>query len=166
MIRSIADFQEEWKSTSDGTRKVYAQLTDASLAQPVSPEGRTLGRIAWHLAQTLGEMPAKLGVKVDAPDEHAPVPSSAAAIQQAYDRAATSLGEAVGRLHDADLETMHDMYGEHWPAGVALRVLLQHEVHHRGQMTVLMRQAGLPVPGLIGPAREDWALWGMQPPAI
>ena len=166
MIRSIADFQEEWKTTSGGTRKVYAQLTDASLAQPITPQNRTLGRIAWHLAQTLGELPAKIGLKVDAPDEHEPVPSSAAEIRDAYDRAATSLGEAVGRLSDADLEAVHEMYGERWPAGLALRVLLQHEVHHRGQMTVLMRQAGLPVPGLVGPALEDWAQWGMQPPAI
>jgi uncharacterized damage-inducible protein DinB len=166
MIRSIADFQEEWKTTSDGTRKLYAQLTDASLAQPVSPEARTLGRIAWHLAQTLGEMPAKMGLQVDAPDEHAPVPTSAAEIRDAYDRAATSLGEAVGRMSDADLATMHDMYGDRWPAGLALRILIQHEVHHRGQMTVLMRQAGLAIPGLIGPAREEWAQWGMQPPAI
>jgi uncharacterized damage-inducible protein DinB len=166
MIRSIADFQEEWKTTSGGTRKVYEQLTDSSLGQLVSPGGRTLGRIAWHIAQTLGELPGKLGVKVNAPDEHAPVPASAAEIREAYDRAATSLGEAIGSMSDADLETVHDMYGERWPAGLALRVLLQHEVHHRGQMTVLMRQAGLKVPGLVGPALEDWAQWGMEPPAV
>lgn len=166
MIRSIADFQEEWKSTSDGSQKLYAQLTDASLPQAVSPHDRTLGRIAWHLAQTLGEMPAKIGLQVDAPDEHAPVPASAAEIRDAYDRAATSLGEAVGRMSDADLATVHDMYGGRWSAGLALRMLIQHEVHHRGQMTVLMRQAGLTIPGLIGPAREEWAQWGMQAPEI
>jgi uncharacterized damage-inducible protein DinB len=44
---------------------------------------------------------------------------------------------------------------------MALRVLIQHEVHHRGQMTVLMRQAGLEVPGVYGPAREEWAACGM-----
>ena len=32
-------------------------------------------------------------------------------------------------------------------------------------MTVLMRQAGLKVPGVYGPAREEWAEFGMQPPA-
>jgi uncharacterized damage-inducible protein DinB len=166
MIRSIADFQEEWKSTSDATRKAYEKLTDESLAQSVSPQDRTLGRIAWHLAQTLGELPAKLGLKVDAPDEHLPVPSSAATIRDAYDRAATSFGNEVAKWSDSDLEKVYDMYGQKWPAGLALRIAIQHEVHHRGQMTVLMRQAGLTVPGMMGPAREDWAQWGMQPPAI
>ena len=35
------------------------------------------------------------------------------------------------------------------------------EAHHRGQMTVLMRQAGLTVPGIYGPAQEEWAAMGM-----
>jgi hypothetical protein len=33
-------------------------------------------------------------------------------------------------------------------------------------MTVLMRQAGLKVPGVYGPAREEWAGMGMQAPEI
>jgi uncharacterized damage-inducible protein DinB len=28
-------------------------------------------------------------------------------------------------------------------------------------MTVLMRQAGLPVPGVVGPSKEEWAAMGM-----
>jgi uncharacterized damage-inducible protein DinB len=30
-------------------------------------------------------------------------------------------------------------------------------------MTVLMRQAGLVVPGVYGPAREEWAAMNMPP---
>jgi hypothetical protein len=30
-------------------------------------------------------------------------------------------------------------------------------------MTVLMRQAGLKVPGVYGPSREEWSQFGMQP---
>ena len=32
--------------------------------------------------------------------------------------------------------------------------LLHHEIHHRGQMTVLMRQAGLKLPGVYGPSAD------------
>ena len=53
------------------------------------------------------------------------------------------------------------MYGQTWPRGQALWGLIAHEVHHRGQMTVLMRQAGIVVPGVYGPAREEWATYGM-----
>ena len=52
------------------------------------------------------------------------------------------------------------MYGQRWTRGFTLHALLEHQIHHRGQMTVLMRQAGLRVPGIYGPAREDWASHG------
>ena len=55
------------------------------------------------------------------------------------------------------------MYGETWKRGVALEMLIRHEAHHRGQMTVLMRQAGLPVHGVYGPSREEWTAMGMEP---
>jgi hypothetical protein len=35
---------------------------------------------------------------------------------------------------------------------------------YRGQMTVLMRQAGLKVPVIYGPAREEWQEFGMAAP--
>jgi uncharacterized damage-inducible protein DinB len=69
-------------------------------------------------------------------------------------------------LTDDDLARMVPMYGESWSLGQVLLALVVHEIHHRGQMTVLMRQAGLVVPGVYGPAREEWASLGMQPPAV
>jgi uncharacterized damage-inducible protein DinB len=38
-----------------------------------------------------------------------------------------------------------------------LTSLVRHQVHHREQMTILMRQAGIVVPGVYGPAREETA---------
>jgi len=67
---------------------------------------------------------------------------------------------------DATLLVEDDMYGERWPRGMTLQALISHQIHHRGQMTVLMRQAGLSVPGVYGPAREEWAAYGMEPPAV
>ena len=58
------------------------------------------------------------------------------------------------------------MYGATWPRSFTLFVLIGHEIHHRGQMTVLMRQAGLKVPGIYGPSYEEWVNYKMQPPAI
>ena len=46
---------------------------------------------------------------------------------------------------DEDLQTEDDMYGEKWKRGLTLLYLMLHLAHHRGQMTVLMRQAGLKV---------------------
>ena len=50
------------------------------------------------------------------------------------------------------------------PNSIFLMTLINHQNHHRGQMTVLMRQAGLTVPGVYGPAKEEWAAAGMEAP--
>ncbi|MDB5020937.1 MAG: DinB family protein, partial [Pedobacter sp.] len=54
-----------------------------------------------------------------------------------------------------------EMYGENWEKGKVLRVLIAHQTHHRGQMTVIMRILGLSVVGFYGPAKEEWAEIGM-----
>lgn len=162
MYHTIAEFADAWQLESENTFKVMNELTDASLAQRVSPEGRTLGRLAWHIVQTLGEMGGHAGLKVEGADDKAPQPASAAAIADAYRANAAALAKAVqADWSDADLAGELDMYGEKWTRAKSLDVLLVHEIHHRAQMTVLMRQAGLRVPGIYGPAREDWAAYGM-----
>jgi uncharacterized damage-inducible protein DinB len=162
MFRTIAEFTSAWQYESENTRKVMQAMTDASLAQKVNAEGRSLGRLAWHVVQTLGEMGGHAGLAVEAANEHTPQPVAAAAIAEAYKGGAAAVGKAVtAAWKDADLPGEIDMYGEKWTRAMTLRALIQHEVHHRGQMTVLMRQAGLKVPGIYGPAREEWAAYGM-----
>jgi uncharacterized damage-inducible protein DinB len=68
--------------------------------------------------------------------------------------------EVTANWKDETLLETDSMYGETWPRGVTLFALIAHQAHHRGQMTVLMRQAGLRVPGVYGPAKEEWAAMG------
>jgi alanyl-tRNA synthetase len=46
----------------------------------------------------------------------------------------------------------------------ALDVLIKHQTHHRGQLTIGMRQAGLVTPGMYGPAKEEWTAMGVPAP--
>jgi uncharacterized damage-inducible protein DinB len=162
MFRTIEDFGKTWDSERESSQKVMRALTDASLGQMVAPGGRSLGRIAWHIVQTLGEMGGRAGLKVDGVDEKTPQPAQAAAIADAYAANAEALARTVKTTwKDSDLPREIDMYGEKWTRGQTLTVLVAHEVHHRGQMTVLMRQAGISVPGVYGPAKEEWTAYGM-----
>jgi uncharacterized damage-inducible protein DinB len=162
MFRTIADFSRAWQGESTSTHKMMSALTDASLAQRVSPDGRTLGRLAWHIVQTLGEMGGHAGLVVDAADEKTPQPATASAIADAYQAGAAAVDKAVSSAWtDADLPVEIDMYGEKWTRGATLTALMCHEIHHRAQMTVLMRQAGLKVPGVYGPSREEWTAYNM-----
>ncbi len=167
MFTSLSSFEKHWQYESQSTSKILKALTDTSLNQQVSPEDRTLGRIAWHIIQTIPEMLGHTGLKVAGPSHEAPVPNNVAEIQRAYTEAAESLlTEVKKHWTDETLLTTDNMYGETWPRGFTLSALICHEVHHRGQLTVLMRQAGVSVPGVYGPAREEWQTMGMQAPAI
>ncbi len=163
MYRRIDDFLAEWASESNATQSVLRNLTDRSLGQRVTPDGRSLAKLAWHLAQSI-QMGTEAGLTgVAGPGEHDPVPANAQALLEGYTAAAQSLPQAVkAEWTDALLGEAVPMYGEMWPRGKVLDVIIRHEAHHRGQMTVLMRQAGLTVPGVYGPAREEWAAMGME----
>ena len=79
-----------------------------------------------------------------------------------YEASARAIGEGLPKAwNDAMLDEMVPMYGEQWPRGMVLTSLIVHQAHHRGQMTALMRVAGLKVPGVYGPAREEWAAYNM-----
>lgn len=167
MYRKIDDFVRNWEYESDHTSKVLDALTEDSLRQVVADGHRTLGRLAWHITQTIPEMMNRTGLSVTGVDPHAPVPASLAEIRKAYkDASASLLKEIKANWTDATLEVEDNLYGETWKRGLTVSALVMHQIHHRGQMTVLMRQAGLKVPGLYGPALEDWATYGQPVPTV
>jgi uncharacterized damage-inducible protein DinB len=162
MFSKISDFTGAWDHESGSTLKLLRELTDASLKQQVTPDGRSLGFIAWHITTTVSEMAARAGLPVHTTGDNDPIPATAAGIAATYEKAAKALAEAVQtNWTDAKLPGEIPMYGEKWTRGATLAAMIAHQSHHRGQMTVLMRQAGLKVPGVYGPAKEEWAAFGM-----
>nr|WP_320131809.1 DinB family protein [uncultured Holophaga sp.] len=171
MFRRIRDFLVLWEQESQASLRVFRAIPDAAMSHLSAPEGRDLARLAWHLVEGLIELPGRMGLRVEGSDlVHggficAP-PVLMEEIIQAYERASASLASQVGGWSDATLDIQDDMYGELWARGLSLMVLITHQAHHRGQMTVLLRQAGLRVPEVYGPVREDWAGFGMKPPKV
>jgi uncharacterized damage-inducible protein DinB len=112
-------------------------------------------------------MMSRTGLVFESPGEEEQVPTSAKEIAEAYRRTSEAFLNAImTQWTDESLKQTNNMYGEEWPNHVTLRILIQHEVHHRGQMTVLMRQAGLRVPGVYGPSLEEWQEMGMPAPQV
>jgi uncharacterized damage-inducible protein DinB len=164
MYSTIDEFLTDWKSESDNTARMFRQLTDSSLTTKVTPSGRSLGRIAWHIVTTIGEMMGRTGLRVDAPAEDSAVPESASTIAGSYETAAQSLhGQIAEQWNNAKLAEEVDMYGQSWKNAFTLRALVRHEIHHRAQMSILLRQAGVTIPGMYGPSQEEWKQYGMDP---
>ncbi len=164
MYHKISSFENNWKYESDSTLKIFNNLSDESLTVKFNKETRTPGRLAWHIVTTLGEMAQRTGIKFDATPEDAPIPSTVKQICDEYKRSSDGMLTAVTtEWNDDSLKEDVELYGQTWKKGKVLSVLVNHQIHHRGQLTVLLRMAGLKVPGVYGPAKEEWAQMGMPP---
>lgn len=159
MYTTVNGFLNDWKVEASLTLQVLDKLTDASLSQAVSDaQPRTIGEIAWHIVQSVGFFVNEIGLQQEIP---APEGASAAAIAQAYRRASDSaIAEFSAKWagKDDQLDQPVKMFGfiDTTAAGV-LSMLVRHQIHHRGQITILMRQAGLAAPGVYGPNEEETA---------
>ena len=165
MLTTIEHFEQSWKYESAVTQKIFEALTDESLAQAINADHRTIGRIAWHICETIPEMMNNTGLSLE--ELKPPVPTSAKQISDLYAKVSRALLEQIkSKWTDESLMTEDDLYGEKWKKGSTLLILLKHEIHHRGQITVLMRQAGVIVPDIYGPAKEGWENYNAKPPEI
>jgi len=171
MFRRMEDFRTAWQWEAQRTLALFEAVPDAAMGQAVAEGHRDLRRMAWHLVESVIEMPGHVGLQVEgAALIHdgfigAP-PTTMAEIRETYARASASLLKGLEAWSDADLEREDELYGQTWKRGQTLFVLILHQVHHRGQMTVLLRQAGLPVPDTYGPPREGWSAFGLDAPKV
>jgi uncharacterized damage-inducible protein DinB len=167
MYTTIAEFIEEWNQEMTLTQKVLDTLTDTSLQQQVSPDGRTLGRIAWHIVTSIPGFLSHFGLTIEMVKDSDTVPSSAKVIAESFRKISADAAEAVKQQWtDETLKQVQNAFGRDLSNAAILSLLIKHTIHHRGQMTVLMRQAGLKVPGVYGPAKEEWSQIGMEAPTI
>ena len=160
---TVQSFIDDYRNEAIGTQKLLDALTDESLGREIAPGYRTLGFLAWHLV-TSSALLLATGLKFDVESEENQ-PTSAAAIAQKYRGMVETVLDAVRtQLTDEKVHDEIDIFGDKWTIGYTLGALIGHEIHHRGQMTVLMRQAGLPVAGVYGPSKEEWAAMGAPAP--
>ena len=167
MFTKIEHFEQNWSYESKVTQNVMNALTDSALSQNVSQGHRNLARMAWHIICSIPEMMNYTGLDFEDIDPNTPVPKTAQEIKDAYAKVSNMLMDNIKKYWTDDtLQIEDELYGEKWKRGITLFILLKHEIHHRGQMTVLMRQAGLTVPSIYGPAKEGWAEHGMDAPEV
>ncbi len=164
MYYKLNDFLSDWAYESQATLKLLNNLTDESLTKKIGDNVRTPGRLAWHITTAMNEMVSRTGLSFDSKNHEAPVPATAKEIADEYKHSSENLlKELKAKWNDDSLKAEDNMYGEMWSRGKTLGVLITHQIHHRGQLTTLMRLSGLKVPGIYGPSKEEWVDYGMQP---
>ncbi|MFC4386268.1 DinB family protein [Gracilibacillus marinus] len=154
MYRKIEDFIIEWDVAAAGTLRVLEAMTDEKLNQAIVEGHSTLGWLGWHLATAPAFFGGLVGLTLQSGNPK-DVPTSANSIVEAYRQIAEDVKTEASKLSEAELVAEIDSFKGKTTRGALLRALIDHQTHHRGQMTVLLRQAGLEVPGVMGPTKEE-----------
>lgn len=155
MYRTVNDFLQDWSISAQGTLKVLQSLTDEKLGQAITEDHSTLGWLGWHLVNSPVFFLGQVGITLAPAGDHQQVPSKASTIVDAYVKITEDVKRQVEQnLTDESIVESVETFAGSMPRGAMLRTFLDHQTHHRGQMTVLLRQAGLQVPGVLGPTKE------------
>jgi len=163
MYLTIKDFIGDWKEESDSTIKVFSQIPDTDKSVKARENIRSLERLAWHITQTLTEMPKSAGITSNDPLENKDVPETFSNIVEIYKQQSARLIKILqNSWKDEDLLKELNIYGQVWQGRKLLSALVKHQIHHRAQMTTLMRLQELSVPGIYGPSKEEWSQYGME----
>ena len=154
MYRKAQDFIEDWTMNAAGTLNVMKAITDDKMDVAIADGHNSLGWLSWHLVGVAGAFGHFAGLQIPAPGPEMKQPEKMAEIIEAYEHIMAAYTKEAATLTDEQLVEMVAVFGSEMPRGQLLRVLIDHQTHHRGQMTVLIRQAGLPVPAIMGPTKE------------
>ena len=162
---TIADsLVQELEMEAATTRKVLARIPSDKLAWKPAEKSRTLGQLGYHIAVNPGSVaglaaqnPARL------PDFGQPEPSasSTADLLSALDESVAQAKTLLGAMNDQTLlDTWRLTAGEQeilaMPRIAFLRsIMLNHWYHHRGQLSVYLRELNVPVPSIYGPSADE-----------
>jgi uncharacterized damage-inducible protein DinB len=156
---------ERFLNTSDreaeNTLKVLRALPVSQYDFRPDQGGRSLGELAWHLAEgdaymSFGLERGQFGMDMKPPNLERP--RQVEALAPGYHRVHKEAVARIKKLTPADMDRTIPFFGQ----SLAIRdilwdMIILHSVHHRGQLALMCRLAGGQTPGLYGPNREETA---------
>jgi uncharacterized damage-inducible protein DinB len=154
---------QELEQETRTTRRVLERVPDNQLAWRPHEKARTLGELALHVAMVPGGVAELVASPspAQAPQFADPSPKSVSELLPALDRSIAKAKQVLGGMDDATLMATWRLMREDRellavPRVAMLRsVMLNHWYHHRGQLTVYLRELGVPIPSIYGPSADE-----------
>jgi uncharacterized damage-inducible protein DinB len=161
-MNELEMFLSAWDREAESTVKLLRALPASQYDFRPDAGGRSLGELAWHLAESDAYM--SFGIErgkftMDAKPPNIERPRSVEALAPGYERIHREAVERIRKLAPQDLDrTIPFFDGRQMSIREILwAAIISHGVHHRGQLSLMCRLAGGQAPGLYGPNREEMA---------
>jgi uncharacterized damage-inducible protein DinB len=139
--------------------KVLKAVPQERLDYRPEPKARTAAELAWLIAAEEAALVSLLDTGTVEWKEEKP-PARVGDIVAAFERAADTVDEKLGRLKEADWEktarfVMAGMPPWEDTVGQFFWGFLFDAIHHRGQLSTYLRPMGSKVPAIYGPSADD-----------
>jgi uncharacterized damage-inducible protein DinB len=153
----------EFDSEMGNLRRTLERVPDDKFNYKPHPKSATMGWLANHLANMPGWTVVTIkedGLNFTA-DMREPEGKTTAEILAIFDKNVADARAAIAGAPDADLMknwTLSSQGKEIFtmPRIACLRgMIMNHVIHHRGQLTVYLRLNDIPVPALYGPSADE-----------
>src|SRR4029078_11533936 len=136
---------------------------DEKLTWKPHEKARTLGQLALHIAMIPGSIAELVSssAKTQVPKFTEPSPQTASELVSTLDASIGKAKQLLSKMDDgAIMETWSLMNGDKevfsLPRVAVLRtVMLNHWYHHRGQLSVYLRELDIPIPSIYGPSADE-----------
>jgi uncharacterized damage-inducible protein DinB len=147
------------------TRRVLERTPEAEFAWKPHDKSFSLGQLAGHVANIphwVGAITQNTVFDVaDAGDTRPRQPESVAALLADFDKNARAARDAIAVLGDSEMLATWTFKNNGqivftMPRASALRTfVMNHLIHHRGQLTVYLRLKNVPLPSVYGPTADE-----------
>jgi uncharacterized damage-inducible protein DinB len=157
-ITSVSSFLPYWEVIRERTRRVVGVIPDASMEWRCAPGRFSPGDLVRHVAafERFTFVENALGRPSDYPGHGPELAEGPEAVRRFFEESHAESVALVSGLDDADLQLRCTT-----PAGVSipkwkwLRAMVEHEVHHRGQLYLLLGMLGVETPPVFGMTSEE-----------
>ena len=159
----IDSLLQELEQEAQTTKRVLERVPDAHLAWKPHQKSMSLGQLALHIATVPGGV-AKIAALpgLDEPPVFVqPSAASAAELVPALDQSVAQARSLLGGMSDQQLMELWTLKIDGqvvmaMPRMAVLRtIMLNHWYHHRGQLSVYLRELNVPVPSIYGPSADE-----------
>jgi uncharacterized damage-inducible protein DinB len=161
---SIADvIIAELEQEAHATKRVFERIPDDKLSWRPHQKSRSIGQLALHIAQVpLGVSSMAVPDASEPPSmDSDPEPKSKKELLKTFEDCLSRAKEILSGMSDEKMMSpwsakVNGKTVFTTPRMAFLRsILLNHNYHHRGQLTVYLRLLDIPVPSVYGPSADE-----------